>query len=586
MSIQENDLASDYTELVPSLPYDENTEPALFEKFEPGTRVLPAGFQTDPKFRPIPVDIVFEKDVAVPLRDGTVIYTDIFRPAGTDKVPVLVAWSPYGKSGGTHPKNWNLFNLLGVNQSGLSGLSKFEAPDPSYWVANGYAIANPDPRGIRHSEGDATIWTKQEGEDYYDLIEWLAAQEWSNEKVGLSGTSYLAISQWLAAAEQPPHLAAISPTEGMSDVYRDLIYRGGMPDFPFPAILAVNYVGANKRDDLVNDGQHNPLFTEVWKKRASELEKITVPAYVVASYTNSIHTPGTFRGWRTISSSDKWLRIHNTMEWPDFYNEANTRGLRRFFDHYLKGIDNGWQNTPRVRYSVLDLEGGDQVNVAATAFPPDDVEQVKYYLDPRSNALTTEAPTDRTATSYDAESPTDNATFSVTFDAETVIVGYPKAKLFVEADGSDDMDVFVLLQKLDAEGTVLEQFNVPNHGPAMEAITAHGASILKYKGSNGRLRASLRNLDETLSTVDVPVHTFDRVEKLELGEVVELEIDLFPVGLAFHPGETLRFTISGFNSLGGVMPNLDTVTPDNHGTHIIHTGGTRLSYLQLPVRRA
>ena len=74
---------------------------------------------------------------------------------------------------------------------------------------------------------------RQEGKDCHDLIEWLAAQDWCNGKVAMSGTSYLAISQWFTAAEQPPHLAAINPWEGFSDVYRDLVMRGGMPDIGF-----------------------------------------------------------------------------------------------------------------------------------------------------------------------------------------------------------------------------------------------------------------------------------------------------------------------------------------------------------------
>jgi hypothetical protein len=118
----------------------------------------------------------------------------------------------------------------------------------------------------------------------------------------------------------------------------------------------------------------------------------------------------------------------------------------------------------------------------------------------------------------------------------------------------------------------------------MDNLTRDGASILKYKGSNGRLRVSMRHLDETKSTDAVPAHSFDRVEKLASGEIVPVEIDMFPVGLALHPGEQLRLVISGENPWGGVMPGTASVTPDNHGKHIIHTGGTHASYLQLPVR--
>jgi predicted acyl esterase len=571
--------------MIPSLPYDEANEPSLFAKFEPGTRVLPEGFRTTPQFQPLPVDIVFEKDVAVTLRDGVTIYVDVLRPVGDDKVPVIIAWSPYGKSGGTHPKNWNLFELLGVDQSRLSGLGKFEGPDPAYWVANGYAICNPDARGVFNDEGDSILTGQQEGEDEYDLIEWLGVQEWSNGKVATCGNSYLAVSSWFAAAEQPPHLAAIAPWEGWNDTYRDLAIRGGIPDPSFPEVLMLNYIGSGQREDMVTEIERYPLVGNLWKSKAAKLENITVPAYIGASYSNLIHTPGTFRGWRRIKSTDKWLRIHNAMEWSDFNEPANQDDLRRFFDHFLKGEDNGWEKTPAVRYSVLDLEGGDQTNLAATQFPPTDFETVKYYLDGSAHTLTTAQPVAEVATSYDSESTADAATFTVTFDRETQLVGYPKVRLFVESDGHDDMDVFVLLQKLNADGVVLEQFNVPNHTEVMDNLTRNGAAILKYKGSNGRLRASLRKLDDAWSTNDVPSHSFDTVEKLAPGTSVQIEIDLFPVGLAFHPGETLRLDISGFNRLGGVMPGRTTVIPDNHGRHVIHTGGSHASYLQVPVKR-
>ncbi|WP_411026212.1 CocE/NonD family hydrolase, partial [Salmonella sp. s58078] len=85
-------------------------------------------------------------------------------------------------------------NMLGMGNAWNSGLTKFEAPDPAYWCAHGYAVCNPDMRGIAHSEGNTTMIGSQEAEDGYDLIEWLAKQSWSNGKTALTGTSYLAFS--------------------------------------------------------------------------------------------------------------------------------------------------------------------------------------------------------------------------------------------------------------------------------------------------------------------------------------------------------------------------------------------------------
>lgn len=580
-------MSEDQKVFTPSQPLEPGPRYGILSGFEPGTRILEAGFQIAPPFKPLPVDIVFEKDVPVTLRDGVTIYVDVFRPVGSEKVPVIVAWSPYGKGQGTSASVMGIFGMVGLDNKIVSGLAKFEGPDPAYWCAQGYAICNPDIRGVVDSEGDSVVWDRQEGRDCYDLIEWLGVQDWSTGKVAMSGTSYLAVSQWFTAGEQPPHLAAINPWEGVSDVYRDLVMRGGMPDTGFAEQLQNNsYWGKGQREDIVTEAECHPLMNELWENKIPQFDRITVPAYVVASYSNTLHTAGTFRAWRRIASTDKWLRIHNSQEWPDYYDETNTEDLRRFFDRFLKGEDNGWEETPRVRYSLLDLEGGDRVNIPADAFPPADVTPAKYYLDGRSRTLGTEPPAAEATAGYTAGANPDTVSFVTRFEQETVLVGYPKAHLWVEAQGSDDMDLFVLVQKLDAYGTPLQQFTVPNQGAQIQDVTERGASILRYKGSDGRLRVSMRHLDKALSTEDVPAHTFDRVEKLAPGDVVEVEIDLLPVGLTFYAGEQLRFVISGRSLLGTMMPGNREYTPANSGQHVIHTGGERASYLQLPVKNS
>lgn len=577
-------MKEDQKIFVPSQPLGPGARYGILSNFDPGTRVLEAGFQIAPPFRSLPVDVVFEKDVAVTLRDGVTIYVDVFRPAGTHKVPVIIAWSPYGKGQGTSQSVMGIFGLVGLDNGIVSGLSKFEGPDPAYWCAHGYAICNPDIRGVANCEGDSVLWDRQEGRDCHDLIEWLAEQAWCSGKVAMSGTSYLAVSQWFTAAEQPPHLAAINPWEGVSDVYRDLVMRGGMPDTGFARQLQENsFSGNGLKEDILTEAKRYPLMNELWENKIPDFERIGVPAYVVASYSNTLHTAGTFRAWRRMASRQKWLRIHNTQEWPDYYDEANTEDLRRFFDHFLKDVDNGWERTPRVRYAVLDLKGGDQVAVATDEFPPKDVTLVKYYLDCRSRTLGTLAPTEESKAAYEVGTSADLVSFVMRFEQDTTLVGYPKAHLWVEAQGSDDMDLFILVQKLDAYGTPLQQFTAFNQGALLHDLTERGASILRYKGSDGRLRASLRHLDQKLTTQAVPAHSFDRIEKLVAGEVVDLEIDLLPIGLAFHAGEQLRLVISSRSLLGTMMPGTREYVPANHGSHVIHTGGKYASYLQLPV---
>lgn len=577
----------------PAFDYvDDGVTHGVLSPFEPGERILKAGTQIAPVFKPVSADIRMLKDVAVKMRDGVTIYTDIYMPADSNetKFPTLIGWSPYGKSAGSAPRYVNMFNMLGIGNAWSSGLTKFEAADPDYWCQRGYAVCNPDPRGIAHSQGDITMIGSQEAEDCYDLIEWIARQEWSNGKTALTGTSYLTFSQWFIAAAKPPHLTCINPHEGLSDAYRDLAYNGGIPDPNFINRLKINHVSAvpgTMREDLEAEMEKYPLAdAPLWLDKKADISKIRIPVYCVASYSNTLHTMGTFRQWRKISTGDKWLRIHNTQEWPDYYSDAAREDRRKFFDHYLKGIDNGWEETPHVRYSLLDLEGGDQLNLPAEEFGYGrNVKYTKFYLDGRFRQLKREAPAEGVAAKYDTQGLPGRVSFMMTFDEETRLVGYPKLHLYAEVEGADDADVFVWMQKLDRNGNMLSEITVPNHGAAIRDFTDDGATITRYKGSWGRLRLSMRHLDEQESTDEIPAYSFDRVEKLKKGQVVEADIVMSPIGLVFHKGESIRVILSPKEEYGnGMMPGTPGCIPENRGWQVIHTGADQASYLQLPVR--
>lgn len=126
----------------------------------------------------------------------------------------------------------------------------------------------------------------------------------------------------------------------------------------------------------------NPLWNELWDSKISHPENIQVPAYVVGSWCNPVHVTGTLRAFQKLpASTPKWLRVHNSLEWPDFYGYQHD--LRRFFDYYLHGkITNGWDTTPPVRLCVLDFGNseGDTVNRAESEWPLARTKYVKYYL--------------------------------------------------------------------------------------------------------------------------------------------------------------------------------------------------------------
>lgn len=569
---------------VPAGGYDESK--GRFTRFAPGTRTLPIGFRFGPGYKPLDQEIVFEKDTAVTLRDGTTIYTDVFRPAGAGPFPTVVAWSPYGKTTGTSRVYTMIRFLLGIPRGELSGLMKWEAADPALWCARGYAVCQPDARGVGRSEGDIQMFGVQEGRDGADFIEWCAQQTWCDGNVGLEGNSWLSVAQWFIAAERPPHLKAIAPWEGFSDLYRDQIAPGGVPDTGFFHFLAEGLPGRQMVQDPEVALKRHPLFDDLWQSKAARIEDIDVPAYVVASYGSTVHAMGTFRAWERLKTPQRWLRIHNTQEWPDFYTRDHQEDLLRFFDRYLKGIDNGWEETPRVRYSVLDLEGHDAVARPSESWPPASSSEQTLFLDAAAERFADTAPPAEATATYVATSDGPDGRYEVIYTAEREMdfVGYPRVRLFMEADGYDDMDVFVLLQKLDRHGRHLQPPAAGHANPLARFLTRHDGSVLRYKGSLGRQRASLRELDPVLSTTQVPVPSCRREEKLAPGEIVQLDIALYPIGLRLHPGESLRLVITGTNLNGSPMLfKPEQPAADNHGRHIIHTGGEHASHLVLPV---
>ncbi|KAH8893040.1 hydrolase CocE/NonD family protein [Thozetella sp. PMI_491] len=540
---------------------------ARYPGFNPSSQVLKAGSIRREGAKPLTSDIVFERDVPMTLRDGTTIYTDIYRPIANDTVPAIVAWSPYGKEVGG---SWldDIANRSSVPLSSVSELQKFEGPDPAYWVAEGYAIVNPDTRGAYSSHGNITLWGRQLAEDGYDFIEWVASQPWSSGKVGMSGNSWLAVSQWFIAAENPPHLTAIAPWEGLTDLFRHVSNRGGIASPAFEEAIITTLAGYSFVEDQPRMAISQPLMNQYWEDKIAQLSKITVPAYIVASYTNDLHTQGSFEGFRSISSRDKYLRVHNTYEWPDYYHPDHVRDLTLFFDRYLKGLDNGWESTPAVRLAVLDPGHEDTLDRAEATWPVPGFQPTTLYLS--RNGSLAEAPSPiETAMSYKIGSNSTQVSFSYQVPQLVESIGYMKVRLWVEARGSDDIELSFVVEKRDADGNVFP-------------LAANNSESTATISATGSLRVSQRALDETLSTPYEPYLTHDREELLTSGEVVPIEVGLRPIALRFHPGEHIVLTISAAS-----IPSTDAdmgfgvaIVP---GIHIFHMGGRYDSFLLLPL---
>ena len=536
------------------------------------TKTLPFKEGKYPGFKSERVEtenFILMRDVAVDLRDGTKIFVDLYIPCSLEKdgAPALIGWSPYGKHG---YKNLGMMPGAGVDPAWVSKYAIWEGPDPAYWCPRGYVIVSPDPRGAWSSEGELTLLSRQEGEDGYDVIQWLAAQPWSNGKVGMLGVSYLAMSQWQIAATQPPALAAICPWEGVSDLYREFVFHGGIPETAFHKWWKVmsRFSSLDAEDLLANQVAH-PFLNEYWESKRAPLEQINVPALVVASWTDQgMHTRGTLEGFKRMGSQDKWLIIHGDKKWKHFYQPENVERQRAFFDQFLKGQRGLLDAWPKVQLDVRSRAGNVKPR-SFDAWPLPGTQCLTLFLDAANGSLSETSSSIAGNVSYDSEN-SGRVIFDYKFLAPTDLIGNAKLKIWVEAESFSDADVFIGLQKIDKSGNVVGFyfFNYFETGPL----------------ALGWLRASHRELDAERSTLFQPWHSHERMLPLVAGEPSPLEIEIWPSGTHFEAGESLRLIVQGEDVFKANTGNVEVLhTTINSGRHIVRTGGKWDSHLLLPV---
>lgn len=506
--------------------------------------------------------LVCEYDVPVKMRDGATIYVNVYRPDTTEKVPALLAWGPYGKH---VPFNESRFPGSGVRPDDLSEYCPFEGPDPLYWCPNGYAVVVVDPRGAWGSEGVLTFFSEQEATDCYDTIEWISGQPWCNGKLGMTGVSYLSSIQYYVAALHPPHLAAINPWEGATDLYREVAFHGGIPSDFFKRVARTSwgFSLSGKVEDLARMVDEHPLLDEYWKRKQVDLRKIMVPAFIVANWgDHGLHTRGSIEAFVQISSTRKYLLIHGRRKWQ-FYREMVDL-QRKFFDRFLKDMPNEVDNWPPVRLEVREkyLLGSFRTE---SEWPLSRTVYTKLYLHPNS-VLAPSPLANECSLSYEAKS--ERLQFEYFFEKDTEITGHMMLKLWVDTDEGDDMDLFVAIEKYDMDGEYVRfPHNVYPYDRGPVAL--------------GWLRVSHRELDEERSSFFRPVYKHEKLSKKVPGEIVPVEIEIWPSSTLFRRGERLRLIVQGRDILGyRGFSHTQTV---NRGKHIVWIGGKYDSYLLIPV---
>jgi len=532
-------------------------------------------------------DMVIEWDVPITVDDGLTLRADVYRPTGPSAVPAILSYGPYGKSlhfQDGQPYQWERMST--DHPDTVAGSSNrfqsWELVDPEKWVPHGYAVVRVDSRGAGQSPGVMNLLSPRETKDFADCIEWVADQSWCTGRVGLNGISYYAMNAWQVASLQPPHLAAICLWEGASDLYREMAFHGGIwntfNDVWFPGRVVPRQHGmgsrtyrsrltgrsiagptlpdemlAASRVDFAAAFRSHPLYDSFWETVNPDLSKVDVPLLSAGNWGGAgLHLRGNVEGFLAAASTNKWLELHGLEHWTHFYTDYGVELQREFFDHFLRDVDNGWDQRPPVLLNVR--KPGDEFEQRAEQeWPLARTRWTPLYLDTDAGTLEDAAPAQAGTATYDPLG--DGVTFlTAPLDGPTELTGPAVATVYISSD-SNDADIFVVLRAFTADLT---------------EITFRGSNAPHAPLGLGWLRASHRELDIERSTSHRPVHTHRATQELTPGEVYRLDVEILPTSVILPAGARIGVSIRGRDY---VWPGADGPSPVVQGHGATAGGG-------------
>jgi uncharacterized protein len=560
-------------------------------------------------------------DAPIAMDDGVVLRADVFRPVADGRYPVILSYGPYAKGLAFQEGYKSAWTRMTTSypetaEGSSNKYQNWELVDPEKWVPDGYSIVRVDSRGAGRSPGHLEVWSPREARDLYACVEWAGTQPWSNGKVGINGISYYAMNQWHVAPLNPPHLAALCIWEGSSDYYRELARHGGiLCDFltdwsrrqvtsvqhgvgargPKSAVTGEPVAGpptlpedelARNRADVAGEAQRRRLIDDYYRARLPDFARIAAPMLSAANWGGQgLHPRGNFEGYLTAGSQQKWLEVHGDTHFSHFYSNYGESLQRRFFGHFLKGEDTGWDKQPRVSLNIR--RPGEVFTLRAeNEWPLARTQWTKFYLHPDDRSLSETPPKQAATLSYDTTG--DGLTFlTAPMTQEMEITGPVAARLTVSSDTSD-ADLFLVLRVFDPEG---------------KEVVFIGSNDPRTPVGLGWLRASHRKLDHERSRPYRPWHTHDEEWPLTPGEPVELDIEIWPTCIVVPPGYRIGLSVRGkdyeYDGTDAALPHaaypMRGVGPFTHtdphdrppqifgGVNMLHFGERQAPHVLLPV---
>ncbi|MDL5155645.1 CocE/NonD family hydrolase [Actinomycetospora termitidis] len=554
--------------------------------------------------------ITVRKDLRVPMRDGVVLAADAYAGTDDEPRPALVALSPYGKE-------LQALALTMPPQLRPSPLwdGCIEAGDIARVVAEGYVHVIGDVRGSGASEGEHVgnynAGGVSLGEDAYDVIEWVAAQPWCDGNVGMIGISYFGSMQILAAAERPPHLKAIFVSGGHYDFYETTYHggilwfmpraaregRGGDSGWAFTDRMRSRMLEAYSPEEIAKRVAerladpdiaawpnlvhllHYPTHHEAWfdivlnevdgdwyeeRNPVNLARDIDVPVYLQINQGRGWTVDGHLELFEVLQGPKKLVvgpyPPMQSRPWVEEHDE-----MFRWYEYWLKGVDNGVMDTPAVSVSV---EGSPEV-VTAEQWPPKEIDYRSLHLRPRGGLTPEPEPMgpDHAAPDgfYQAPLTVTNLVEVISwrtapFREATEMIGTGAAHLFLEID---QPDTNIILRLFDA------------------APDGHRQLV-----TTGYLKASHRELDDRTTEGD-PYHPHTRAVPVEPGVVEEYVVRLYPFATVFRPGHRLVVELSNAEPLADahnalLPPDAFHLPVGRPVTHRVHRDARHPSRLVLP----